>query len=297
MGRRRKTNFETSARFNNSTFNMYYNRMLELAYASIEWKNLPETVDERYLEISLNRNASAIFFKDPVIGEMALTCLFNGNFDAYGNPVSRRAYSYYNNYQKVLDDTNSVIIWNNFTRTPSITFIKDYALRLYNIDRTIDVNVNAQKTPVLVTGTTEQRLTLINLYKEYEGNAPVIFGDKNLDLNSLGVLKTDAPYISDKLYDLKTQLWNEYLTYLGITNVSYQKRERLISDEVMRGQGGTVASRWSRLAMRQKAVDEINKMFNLDIEVDFRGEEEIESSLLTPPGGNNPESEGGVADE
>lgn len=297
MSTRRKTNFETSARFNNSTFNMYYNRMLELAYASIEWKNLPETVDERYLEISLNRNASAIFFKDPDIGEMALTCLFNGNFDAYGNPVNRRAYSYYNNYQRELDSSNSVIIWNNFTRTPSITFIKDYALRLYNIDRTIDVNVNAQKTPVLVTGTTDQRLTLINLYKEYEGNAPVIYGDKNLDLNSLTVLKTDAPYISDKLYDLKTQIWNEYLTYLGITNVSYQKRERLISDEVMRGQGGTVASRWSRLAMRQKAANEINKMFNLDIEVDFRGEEEIESYLLTPPGGNPPEPKGGEPNE
>lgn len=297
MSRRRKTNFETSARFNNSTFNMYYNRMLELAYASIEWKNLPETVDERYLEISLNRNNSAIFFKDPIIGEMALTCLFNGNFDAYGNPVNRRAYSYYNNYQRELDSSNSVIIWNNFTRTPSTTFIKDYALRLYNIDRTIDVNVNAQKTPVLVTGTTDQRLTLINLYKEYEGNAPVIYGDKNLDLNSLTVLKTDAPYISDKLYDLKTQIWNEYLTYLGITNVSYQKRERLISDEVMRGQGGTVASRWSRLAMRKKAADEINKMFNLEIEVDFRGEEEIEGYLLNPPGGDPHKTEGGEPNE
>src|SRR5699024_6904442 len=102
---RRKTNFETSARFNNSTFKMYYNRMLELAYASIKWENLPDTVDERYLEISLNRNASAILFTDPVIGEMALTCLFNGNFDAYGNPVSRRAYSYYNIYQRELDSS------------------------------------------------------------------------------------------------------------------------------------------------------------------------------------------------
>ena len=137
----------------------------------------------------------------------------------------------------------------------------------------------------LVTGTTDQRLTLINLYKEYAGNAPVIYGDKNLDLNSLNVLKTDAPYISDKLYDLKTQIWNEFLTYLGITNVSFQKRERLISDEVVRGQGGTLGSRWSRLAMRKKAADEINTMFGLNIKVDFRDEEEIEPGLLTPVGG------------
>jgi hypothetical protein len=107
------------------------------------------------------------------------------------------------------------------------------------------------------------------LYKEYDGNAPVIYGDKALNTSDLKVLKTDAPFVADKLYTLKTQIWNEALTYLGINNVNVTKKERLISDEVNRNQGGTMASRNSRLKMRQKACEEINNMFGLNVWVEF----------------------------
>ena len=138
------------------------------------------------------------------------------------------------------------------------------------MDRIIDVNANAQKTPVLIACTEQERLTMQNLYKEFDGNAPVIFGDKNLNTKGLSVLKTDAPYVADKLYTLKTQIWNEALTYLGISNINVQKKERLITDEVTRNQGGTIASRYSRLEARREAVEKINAMFGLDIEVNYR---------------------------
>ena len=150
-----------------------------------------------------------------------------------------------------------------------------FAKRLYNLDRIIDVNANAQKTPVLVQGTEKQRLTLVNLYKEFDGNAPFIFGDKNLDLNSLRAISTNAPYVADKLYQLKTQIWNEALTYLGISNLNIQKKERMITDEVQRNQGGTIASRYSRLEARREAVDKINRMFGTDISVDYREDFQI----------------------
>ena len=110
----------------------------------------------------------------------------------------------------------------------------------------------------------------MNLYKQYDGNEPFIFGDKNLDLNSITVLKTDAPYISDKIYELKSNIWNEALTVLGISNVNTHKKERMITDEVTRTQGGTIASRYSRLEARQTAIDKINKMFGTNIEVNYR---------------------------
>ncbi len=155
-------------------------------------------------------------------------------------------------------------------RTNSILDVKLYARRLYNLDRAIDVNANAQKTPVLIVCDQEQRLTMLNLYKEFDGNAPVIFGDKALDLSALKVLRTDAPYVADKLFQLKTQTWNEALTRLGISNVAYQKKERLVSDEVIRSQGGTFASRYSRLEARRQAMKQVNKMFGLKIDVNFR---------------------------
>jgi hypothetical protein len=83
-------------------------------------------------------------------------------------------------------------------------------------------------------------------------------------------LQTNAPYVADKLYQLKTQIWNEALTYLGISNLNVQKKERLVSDEVIRSMGGVIASRYSRLQARREACDAINRMFGLDISCDFR---------------------------
>lgn len=268
--RRGNGQFEESALLNNITYMQYLNRLTELAISMFEWQNLPPTVDPRYIELHLFQNGSMVYFNDDVVGNLCLDCLPNGNFDVYGNPVNRRAYSSYNNYQRDLNEDNSIIIWNNYLRTNSITGIKLYSKRLYLLDRIIDVNANAQKTPVLVQGTEKQRQTLINLYKEFDGNAPFIFGDKNLDLNALKCLNTGAPYVADKIYQLKTQIWNEALTYLGISNINIQKKERLITDEVTRNQGGTIASRYSRLQARREAVDKINAMFGTNIKVDYR---------------------------
>lgn len=270
MGRRKHDIFDESMILNNLTYRQYLNRLTELAISMFEWKNLPSTVDARYLELHLFETGCMVYFKDEVIGDLCLDCIVNGRLDVYGNPLLRRAYSGYNNYQKLLTYNNSVIIWNNYLHSNSILDVEMFARRLYNIDRIIDVNANAQKTPVLLQGSEKQRLTLLNLYKEYDGNAPFIFGDKNLDINSLKAFSTNAPYVCDKLYQLKTQIWNEALTYLGISNINIQKKERLITDEVTRNQGGTIASRYSRLETRRQAVEKINEMFGTNIEVNYR---------------------------
>lgn len=268
--KREKTLFGESATVNNLTYMLYLNRLTELSVSMFEWKNLPPTVDARYLELHLFETGSMVYFDDDVIGNLCLDCLPSGRLDVYGNPVLRRAYSGYNNYQKLLKESNSVIIWNNYLHTNSILEVKMFARRLYNLDRIIDINANAQKTPVLIQGTEQQRLTLNNLYKEFDGNSPFIFGDKNLDLNSLKCLQTGAPYVCDKLYNLKQMYWNEALTYLGINNTGAQKRERMLTIESSQAQGGTISSRYSRLQSRREAVEKINAMFGTNIEVNYR---------------------------
>lgn len=268
--KREKTLFGESATVNNLTYMQYLNRLTELSVSMFEWKNLPPTVDARYLELHLFESGSMVYFNDEVIGNLCLDCLPSGRLDVYGNPVLRRAYSGYNNYQKLLKESNSVIIWNNYLHTNSVLEVKMFAKRLYNLDRIIDVNANAQKTPVLIQGTEQQRLTLKNLYKEFDGNSPFIFGDKNLDLNSLKCLQTGAPYVCDKLYNLKQMYWNEALTYLGINNTGAQKRERMLAIESSQAQGGTISSRYSRLQSRREAVEKINAMFGTNIEVNYR---------------------------
>ena len=300
MGRRNKGKdnsiFNDTARLNNLTYEQYVDRLTELAVSMFEWRNLPETIDPRYIEMALFLNGCVVYFRDEVIGDLCLDCVAQGNFDVYGYPIRRRAYSRYNHYQKNLNVDDSVIIWNNFLRKNNVLDMQMFSRRLANLDRIIDVNANAQKTPVMVTATEKQRLTMLNLYMKYDGNEPFIFGDANLDLNGLKVLQTDAPFVAQDIYQLKTEIWNEALTYLGISNVNITKRERLITDEVTRNQGGTVASRYSRLESRREAVKKINEMFGTNIEVNYR--EDFEITLSEDDAGDDSfNNEGGENNE
>lgn len=263
------TMFCESSLLNNRTYLQYYNRLTELATSMFEWKNLPETVDPRYLEMCLFSDGMCVFFNDEVLGFLALQVAIGGQLNVYRIPIDRRAYAS-NGYQMNLTEENSVIIFNNYLHTNSMLDVEMFSKRLYNLDRAIDVNANAQKTPILIQCDESQRMTMKNLYKQYEGNEPFIFGSKALDVNGLKVLQTGAPYVADKLYELKVQYWNEALTYLGISNINTTKKERMITDEVTRNQGGVVASRYSRLESRRQACRQINNMFGLDIWCDYR---------------------------
>lgn len=270
MSRKPKdTMFCESGLLNNRTYLQYYNRLTELAISMFEWKNLPESVDPRYLEMCLFSDGMCVFFNDEVLGFLALQVAIGGQLNVYRIPIECRAYAS-NGYQMNLTEENSVIIFNNYLHTNSMLDVEMFSKRLYNLDRAIDVNANAQKTPILIQCDESQRMTMKNLYKQYEGNEPFIFGSKALDVNGLKVLQTGAPYVADKLYELKVQYWNEALTYLGISNINTTKKERMITDEVTRNQGGVVASRYSRLESRRQACRQINNMFGLDIWCDYR---------------------------
>lgn len=275
MGRK-KTLFEESALLNNRSYDYYFYRLKELAITMFDWKGLPSSVDPRYIELALFDNNCVVYFRDEVMGDLCLNCLPQSMMNVYGDPIKRKAYSKYNKYQRQLSDKDSVIIWNNYLRISSYNAVDLFARRLYNLDRIIDVNCNAQKTPMMVTANEQQRMTMINLYKEYDGNQPFIFGDKMLDQNSLKVLNTGAPYVADRIYDMKRNLWNEALNYLGISAIN-DKRERMVTQEAMMAQGDNISARYSRLRSRQEAVEKINAMFGTSISVDYAADyQEVE---------------------
>lgn len=248
---------------------LYYHRLMELSISMFEWLNLPDSVDPRFLELCLFGEGYAVFFKDEVLDYLALQCAIGGELNVYRIPTKRKAYAT-SGYQKDLTDKDSVIIFNNELHTNSMLPVLDFAQKLWDLDRSLIVNAKAQKTPIAILCNEKQRLSLKQVYEQYEGNQPFIFGNDTLDLKQIQVVKTDAPFVADKLFQLKTEIWNEALTYLGISNTNMQKRERMLTDEVIRNMGGTIASRYSRLNARKRACDEINKMFGLNIDVQFR---------------------------
>lgn len=262
---------------NQMTYFRYYNRLVELSVSMFEWKNMPETVDIRYLELCLFGLGSAVFFKDEEVGYLALKCAATGPLDPYGIPTMRNGYSE-NGYNAYLTNEDSVIIWNNLIHTNSVLDVQYYSTILSELDQSIKVNLKAQKTPVMILCDEDQRLTMKNVYAKYDGNEPFIYGNKQLDMNKITVLKTDAPFLAKDLFDMKVNYWNEALTYLGITNNSVQKKERLITDEAIRGEGGTMANRYARLEARRMACRDINEMFGLDVWCDFREDYRIADS-------------------
>ena len=293
MGRGRKGRKESAVR-NNDAYLYYYNRLKDLAISRFKWNDIPHTMDARFLELALYEQGFAVGFEDEVMGILGLQVIIGGQLTVYNEPIQRTAYAN-NGYQKTLSPKDSVICWNNRLRQPSHQVINYYAYKLYELDRTIDVNIRAQRTPVLVKATENQRLSMKNLYAQYDGFEPFIFGTDNLDINNIQAIKTDAPFVADKIQTQKEKIFNECLTYLGIANVSVSKKERLISDEVERGMGGTYASRNSALSMRQDFCNKMNDMFGLNMSVEFN--EEIEDQRYDEKNLYQSYSEGGEDSE
>lgn len=264
--------FNTSALDNGMEWLQYHNKLTEMAISSIEWEGLPDEIDKAFLERTLFFQGSILFYYDEEIEQyIVLPYTTEGTPDIYNVPTKRRAYASNGYNYDGLKPENSVIIYNNLIRTPSTLDMEIYSKRLSNLDRIMDVNLNAQKTPVLIVCDESQRLTMKNLYMQYDGNQPFIFGEKSqINPNSIQCLQTGAPYLLDKLWDTKTKVWNEALTYLGISNITTQKKERMLSDEVQRGQGGVMACRYSRMEARKQACEKINEIFGLDIKVYYR---------------------------
>lgn len=256
---------------NNDTYTDYLMRLRLIATSLFTWKNLDDYAGygaSRFLEQSLYDFGRACFMKDNELGYMALRVNPSDKLNIYELPVRVTAWSI--GYTKDMAFDDVVYIMNNELQLPTSNTLRLMAYRLYETERTIDTNLNAQKTPVLIEGDTKTILTLKNIYMQYSGNIPFIFGNKQYDIsNRLNVLKTDAPYLIDKLELHKHEIWNEAMTYLGIDNANTDKKERLITDEVESNNELINYYLNCFYKTRKKACDEINERYNLDIEIEL----------------------------
>ena len=249
----------------------YLNRLKEYALNMFEWINLPKTVDPRFIELVLFEEGKINFFKDELIGFLALRVNESGKQNVY-NEFNKKYIYADNGFRRVRNLRNSVTIYNNYLRTPTYTTVNLYAIRLARVTRAIDLNIEAQKTPVLITCPENQKLSLKNVYEQYKGNAPVIYTDSEFNLDSIKVLKTDAPFVVDKLTLYKHDIWNEVMTFLGVNNSNQDKKERLVANEVDANDEQIEQARFNMLDARKDACKKINDMFGLNIDVKFRND-------------------------
>lgn len=272
--------FISQAILNDKTYIDFMQRLKNVAVSMFEWINLPSSMSERYLEECLYYNGQAVMFKDKEYGFINTKCSSSGKLNIYGLPVELNCYSFSYNTVRTLytglkdekaEETNCILVMNNWDRIPTEYSMQLFAYRLYLAQRSIDVNIQAQRTPIMILTSDKQRLTMRNLYLQYDGNEPFIFGDKNLiDNDMIKAIKTDAPYVEDKISAYKKEILNEALSFLGINNINVEKKERLVEDEANANNEYVNLNLMSRLIPRKEACNKFNELFNPDNKIDVR---------------------------
>lgn len=285
MGKKKKIPYKNNAQFidsalvNDATYFDYLERFKKIALSMIEWVNLPKSMNAQWLEKCLYYDGMASLLKDKNYGFINTKCASNGYINIYGLPSSLNCYSFdYQTIRKLytgidgitearreyLETSEAILVQNNWDRTPTCATLELFAYRLYEAEQTAMVNIKAQKTPVMVLVNEAQRVMMENLYSQYDGNKPFIFGDKDqLGENVLRAVNTGAPFVADKIMNYKKEIWNEALTFLGINNIMVDKKERLITDEANSNNELINLNLQSYLAPRQEACRQFNEKFGL----------------------------------
>lgn len=267
--------FKDSAIVNDATYFDFLYRFKRIALSMFEWVNLPSSMNERYLEMCLYYTGQASLLHDKKYGFINTKCTSNGDLTIYGLPNKLHCFSYdfqadrmlytgLNPINKFGENEECILVMNNWNRIPTSNMMELFAWRLYLAQRTCDVNISSQRFPVMIVGDDKQRQMLENLYNQYDGNQPFIFGNKNqLNDDMLKAIKTDAPYVADKITDYKKEIFNEALTYLGINNISVQKKERLTEAESNENNELVNLNLQAMLTPRLEACRQFNEKFGL----------------------------------
>lgn len=251
------------------TYEMYKRQMLTLAENVFEFENLPEYIDTAYLNKILLRQGSIAFFKDEVLGVIALPYTVMGTLDIYQRPQKIMAIAPNGSYRRILNSDEFVIMYDNNGRYPLWLDILQYSERIALDTRTTDINIAQQKTPRFWKTSSEKVKSVQDIINNVDGLENTVLSYNNIDLDDTTLVLAPAPFVADKIDLHKEKDWNEFLRLIGIANMNFQKKERNIKDEVLASQGGTIASRYSRFEPRQKAIKLINEKFGTNINVRY----------------------------
>ena len=254
---------------NVKTYLAYKDRMMMLAENVFTFKNMNPFIDLAYVNSELLRKGSIAFFTDEVMGLLALPYNPVGNLDIYGRPTRIQVIPKNGSYNRILNKDEFVIMYDNNSKLSIYPSIVQNAERISQIKRCLDINVFQLKTPRFWETSEENKKTVERIKDTVDSNQEVVFTYDNIDINGITCNMNPAPDLTDVLNKAKVNEWNEFLETIGISNVTFQKKERMIQDEVNASLGGTIASRFARFESRKKAIEEINKKWNLDISVEF----------------------------
>ena len=260
----------------NSQMNNWYTFLLKLEECNIvaentfQIKKIPKDclIDIGYVNSQLVSVGSIAWFKDELLGLLALPYVSLSGLDVYGRPVKIEVIGR-NGYRKVLNRGEFVIMYDNTRKIPIKLFIVQFAQRLAREERIKDINMEQQRTNRIWKTSCNKEKSIKQLLNDIAGNVEQVLGFDDIILEDIQAILNPAPFVSDKISIEQEKIWNEFLRFCGVSNLNLQKRERLIKDEVNTNSGGTIISRFNRFTPRKDAIEKINELFNMNLEVEY----------------------------
>lgn len=244
---------------NDLTFQTNFDRYKLIAVNTFEWDGLPAGIEERHIEALLFDHGKALFVLDPVLGFLCLEAQEGTGRNVYNDPITWRAIGL--GYNVEYPVCECVVVENNKMRLPTAPFVLFYVNKITEAERTMDVNVKANKTPYIVVCDEKNKLTFEQIFQKIDGNVPAIYVDKAVNTSDFQIHVTGVPLLVGDLTDYKHSVESDLLTFLGKNNVNVDKKERLITDEAQSNDELIGSFLELQLEARQRACDAINAMF------------------------------------
>lgn len=280
------TPLDVSKNYNQIMQGHYYKWLMKLSLSLFKWNNLPDTVSERFLELTLQTYGRVLFIKPDGLEHIVVKAT-ESNLNQYGDgrlynvatpiPITPTQYN----------DQTAVMIYNDDFKSGMLEPLSIYSHILAENKKIMKVNKAQLMTPTVLGIDERMRKSFVNFMTQVQDGAINIITGKSLDLENITTLDLKPTYYIDKLEEHNLKTWNEALTFIGIQNNNNPKKERNITSEIDSNNMQTDLSADIRLKQRELACEQINSMFGLNVSVELRRE-------LTLPDLN--EVEGGVSD-
>lgn len=235
------------------------------------YANLPETIPQGELENLLQRFGHCVIVKEG--GELyAITGGFSGENDVYNKPrfytVSNVALNLYKTYEIGVD---CVLVKNDFNTVGMLPIIEKYGVLMTDSEISLNLAAILSRITMLISAPDDKTKASADLFMQriLNGDFSVIGENGFFDGVKLQTAAVSNGNYITQLIELIQYYKASFLNEIGLNANFNMKRERLNESEVLMNIDNLLPFIENMFTERKNAVDAVNKMFDLDIVVDY----------------------------
>lgn len=260
----------------------YIRYMLNRTQRMFVYKNLPETIPQRDLELLLQTARFVIFTKDENKDEFYV---FYGGLggvpNVYYQPTIAIVSNPYLKFYKTLElkdyvkkDGNAVVIWNDSLHMGLLPMFDKYSSLIAECDISMRVNTVLTRLPAYFKSSDDTTKESIKKMLEdlEQGKLAVIGTDEDLLQGEKSIserFNDNQGHSIKDLIELRQYLIGSWYNDLGLNANYNMKREAINESEADLNEDALLPLIDDMLESRRFALKQINEMFGLNIEVEL----------------------------